>query len=87
MADYTCPFKVGDLVMPIEPDDWEKTSGYGPGWNTEMNQMVGREYPVHRIYEQPEHYHIEIGETSSERWWTWKDNWLQPVQSTDYTLF
>lgn len=87
MADYKCPFEVGDMVTPIEPDDWEKTSGYGPGWNTEMNRMVGRMYPVYKIYEQPEHYHIEIGETPSERWWTWKDNWLQPVQSTDYTLF
>ena len=52
-----------------------------------MNRMVGRMYPVCKIYEQPEHYHIEIGETSSERWWTWKDNWLKPAQSTEYTLF
>ena len=30
MADYKCPFEVGDMVTPIEPDEWEKTSGYGP---------------------------------------------------------
>lgn len=86
MVDYECPFKVGDMVIPIEPSEDEKDPNDGPGWNTDMNQYVGRVPPVHRISEEDGCYYIKIGETLSDQWWMWKDDWLKPVV-TDYTLF
>lgn len=85
MANYTCPFKVGDRVVPREPSDTEKEDTVnGPGWNDHMSLMVGTPQTVTSIDEEDDYYLLNIGENPSEQWWEWKDSWLIPM---GYSLF
>lgn len=81
MADYECPFKVGDMVIPVKPSNRLE----GPNWASGMDDMEGSPYCIYNIAQsQNGYYLIRIGDEPDERSWKFMDKWLRPI---DYTLF
>ena len=81
MADYKCPFKVGDMVIPVRPLNRLE----GPTWTDDMDDMDGNAYCIYSVKRsRNEYYLIRIGDDIDERQWNFMDRWLKPV---DYTLF
>lgn len=81
MADYECPFKVGDMVIPMKPQNRLE----GPNWASGMDHMEGSAYRIVSIAQsQNGYYLIRIGDEPDERSWKFMDKWLKSVE---YTLF
>lgn len=85
MADYKCPFKVGDSVMVVKPDNddiYDITKG--PGWVEEMDDYIGQQNIVREIDERSDYYHIRFADVDFDDDYIWKDDWLVAF---NYTLF
>lgn len=85
MADYKCPFKVGDSVMVVKPDNddiYDITKG--PGWVEEMDDYIGQQNIVREIDERSDYYHIRFADVDFDDDYIWKDDWLVAF---NYALF
>lgn len=85
MADYKCPFKVGDSVMVVKPDSDEiYDTTKGPGWVEEMDDYIGQHDIIREVEERGDHYRIRFADKDFYDDYIWKDDWLIAV---NYTLF
>ena len=58
MTHYECPFKVGDMVIPVKPSNRLE----GPNWASGMDNMEGNTYCIYSIAQsQNGYYLIRIG--------------------------
>ena len=81
MPNYECPFRLGDIVIPVEApsEDVDRP----PFWVWEMQDFVGQKATVTDIDTMSSFYVLQLDISGD---YNWKDSWLKHAH-TDYTLF
>ena len=81
MPNYECPFRLGDIVIPVEAPTDEVDRP--PFWVSEMEEFVGQEATVIDIDTMSNFYVLKLDISED---FNWKDSWLKHAH-TGYTLF
>lgn len=81
MANYKCPFKVGDTVIPVDAPKAE--ANRAPFWVSGMKKFVGQRTTVTRVDTMADFYILQLDISGD---YNWKETWLKHAH-TDYTLF